>query len=139
MWKDASSKCLLHLLITWKDYLLIVLTLGRRFCRNNFELYIDLFFNNFVLIDKALAPHVLYKKHWNWPNCTFSLQIDKNVYSHKGGYKELSFLFFPLKNQFKGEPFVEINLQSSKPIHIVSIAKGEKRVHCQQLPKQTLG
>ena len=38
--------------------LLIVLTLGWRICRNTFELYIDLFFINFVFIGKALAPHV---------------------------------------------------------------------------------
>ena len=63
----TSSKYLPHLLIILKDYLLIVLTLGRRFCRKSFELYIDLIFINFVLIDKALAPHLLRNKLWKWP------------------------------------------------------------------------
>ena len=72
--------------------------------QKQFWIYIDLFFINFVLIEKALAPHVLRNKLWKWPNCTFSLQIDENLYSHEWGYTELSSSFFPLKNHFKGNP-----------------------------------
>ena len=98
--------------------------LGGRFFRNSFELYIDLFFINFVFIDKALVPHVLSNKLWKWPICIFCLQIDNNVYSHKWWCTKLSSLFFPLKNHFKGN--LCRDQSTMKPIHIGNQQKEKK-------------
>ena len=124
----TSSKCLPYLLIIWKGYLLIVLTLGRDLA----EIVLN-FILTYVL--KIKRWWLMCNKLWKWPNCTFSLQIDKNIYSHKWGYLELSSLFFPLKSHFKGKPLERSIYNEVYPY--LKPAKGEKGIHGQQLAKQT--